>query len=90
MPVATARSVGSSTASADWIHPRDVKSAIATVRQKKISASAACAVETGVGQEVENGNAAEHALRDHRQQRDDAKLLHPSAAGRRATARLPG
>ena len=31
------------------IQPRDVKSAIATVRQKKISARPACAVETASG-----------------------------------------
>ena len=56
----------------------DVNSAIATVRQKKISARPACAVEIGAGQEEQHRQAAEHALRDHGAERRDAEPLHPA------------
>ena len=59
--------------------PRDVNSAIATVRQKKICARPACAVETAVGRKKQHRDAAEQALQDHGAQRGEAEHAHPSA-----------
>ena len=47
----------------------DVKSAIATVMQKKISARPACALEIAAGQKEQDRQAAERALQNHRTER---------------------
>ena len=70
--------------------PGEVKSAIATVRQKKISARPACAVETGAGRKNSTVRPPSSALQDHRRRARRRRAASSSAGAPRATARPPG
>ena len=53
-------------------------SAIVIVRQKKIWASPACAIEMARRQEEEHGDPAEHSLQDDGAERGEAEPAHPA------------